>query len=68
MVTAGQTQQVTVPLDQDIPPKKPWYMNHYVWAGAAAVVVGGILIGVTAGGGSEDPVKGTLGTGASGVP
>lgn len=68
MVTAGQTQEVTVPLDRDIPPKKPWYMNRYVWAGAAAVVVGGILIGVTTGGGSEDPVKGTLGTGASGVP
>lgn len=67
VVNAGQTREVSVPLDRDIPPKQPWYMNKYVWAGAAAVVVGGIIIGVAASG-TEAPIDGTLGSGSSGVP
>ncbi|MBA3391438.1 MAG: PEGA domain-containing protein [Deltaproteobacteria bacterium] len=68
VILVGQEREIGVPLARVVVAKKPWYMNKYVWAGAAAVVVGGVIIGATAGGGTEAPIDGTLGGGSSGVP
>ncbi len=40
-------------LTTTVEPAKPWYLSYWVWGAAAAVVAGGVVLGVVLSGGDE---------------